>query len=246
MRSKNLPFFLRRVPEPKVMGKIELDAFEEFTNKNLISWLIPLVDDIVKRFKTKKTYILDAACGPGLLTRELAQRSSFIQIVGVDIEPYAVKLAQKNCRRLDNATFRKGDIYHLPFPDHTFDVVVCKDSLHHFPSAEKAIREMMRVTKINGFIYIQDLRRDLPLYLLCRAVPPTTVIKKLQFYSTRAAYTKKEIRMLMQRIRIKHYAIYTRHVTHKLIERYRGIQAISPTRLRESFQSRYIFIINVV
>jgi len=41
---KKKMFFPRRIAEPRAMGKIELDAFAEFSAASCKRWLIPLVD----------------------------------------------------------------------------------------------------------------------------------------------------------------------------------------------------------
>ena len=43
---------------------------------------------------------------------------------------------------------------HLPFRDGTFDKVLCKGAMDHFPDPDKAVREMSRVTKSEGEVII--------------------------------------------------------------------------------------------
>lgn len=238
-KGQNDLFFPQRIPEPKEMEKIELDAFEQLSKENYARWLIPLVDDILQQSKLKSGVILDVACGPGLLARELAMRSKNFRVVGIDISQYGIKLAKENCRGITNAIFKIADINKLPFEDHSFDLVVCKDSLHHFANLERALKEMLRVTKNGCLVYLQDLRRDLPQYLLRRSIPPDTIIKKLQFYSTRAAYTKEELKKIMKDLHIKNYEIKTRKVTTLLGKRYERIK-INPKQLKQGFETRYI------
>ena len=45
-----------------------------------------------------------------------------------------------------------GDATRLPFPDHTFDRVICSEVLEHIPDYEAALREIWRVVKPGGRI----------------------------------------------------------------------------------------------
>jgi len=47
-----------------------------------------------------------------------------------------------------------ADIHNLPFEDNSADAVICESSLEHLKSPEKAVKEMHRVLKPGGLIYI--------------------------------------------------------------------------------------------
>ena len=232
-------FFPKRIPEPKAMEEIEMKVFEELTLQNYKRWLIPFVDEALTVSKIKKGEILDIGCGPGLLAKEFASRSAKFFVKGIDTSPEAIKMAKKHCKSLRNTDFVVGDASSLPFPESSFNLVVCKDSLHHFGDIKKALKEMKRVLKPNGILYIQDMRRDLPFYLLKRSMPPDTTLKKLQFYSTRAAYTKDEIAKILKNSGISRFQIKTRKLTDTLTKKYKRID-ININQLKEGFQARYV------
>lgn len=235
-------YFPKRVPEPKMMDKIEMEIFEKVTKENYKRWILPLIEDLLMATKVKEGSILDVGCGPGLLVKELAERSKKFLVTGVDISSDALQLARQNCKGLANAEVKKGSAYKLPFPDESFDVVVCKDSLHHFSSMERSLREMFRVTRGGGAVYIQDLRRDLPWYLLRRAIPPDTIFKKLQFYSARASYTKPEVKKILSKVAGGAYTVKTRIITKRTAENYKKL-GVDLKQLRAGFQSRYIAVV---
>ncbi len=224
------------------MEEIEMRVFEDLSLQNYKRWIIPFVDEVLEYTKLKKGKILDIGAGPGLVVKEFASRSHHFEVIGIDISPKAIQLAKKNCDGLGNVRFLVADVYQLPFPERSFDVVVCKDSLHHFDNLRKALKEMLRVLKKDGFLYLQDLRRDLPKYLLERSVPPDTILKKLQFYSTRAAYTKQELEKTLRELHIHNPQIRTRKVTDQLKKKYKE-SGIDFVQLKEGFQARYIAII---
>ena len=59
-------------------------------------------------------------------------------------------------RAVANVSWQQGDIYALPFENHTFDIVSCRFAFHHFEEPAKAVAEMARVCKSGGRIVLCD------------------------------------------------------------------------------------------
>jgi ubiquinone/menaquinone biosynthesis C-methylase UbiE len=102
-------------------------------------------------------HVLDVACGPGipsLMAAPLVAPDG--EVVGIDLAPGMVELAKKKAEEagLTNATFREADAEDLPFPDDSFDAVLCNHGLVHTTDRMKALREMWRVLKRGGIIAI--------------------------------------------------------------------------------------------
>ena len=104
----------------------------------------PLFDDVHLHPGTR---LLDVASGPGALSAEAANRGA--RSVGVDLSPRMIELAQ---RLYPTIEYREADVEHLPFPDHTFDAVVCAFGLGHFPRPELAVAECVRTLSPGGRI----------------------------------------------------------------------------------------------
>ncbi len=101
----------------------------------------------LKREKGKK--ILDAGSGPGLYALHLAKKGHFV--TGVDIDKEKVKLSAGIAQRIGNtAKFTAGDLCALPFPNSSFEIIVCSDVIEHIPNDRKALQEMARVLKPEG------------------------------------------------------------------------------------------------
>jgi SAM-dependent methyltransferase len=60
-----------------------------------------------------------------------------------------IELAQRLYPAIE---FREADVEHLPFPDRTFDAVVCAYGLGHFPRPEVAVAECVRTLLPGGRI----------------------------------------------------------------------------------------------
>lgn len=234
---KTKPFFPKRVREPRKMNIKEEQVFNEFMRKNYKRIFYPLVDELLEKSKLREGVIAELGCGIGLLMKAIAERGKKIQVVGIDLSEQMLKEAERECRNLSNTKFVKSDVLRLKFLDNTFDLVVSKDSFHEFPNPLKVLEEMRRIVKPKHWVFIQDLRRDLPKRLLDQVLPRQNIFQKLQYQSIRAAYTKEEMQSFLKNLMITNYSIKTHLVTKKIHETYKNHYNLSP--LKESFQARY-------
>jgi len=101
--------------------------------------------------------IMDVACGPGLVTAALAPRAR--EVVALDVTPEMLRQASQRCAAagVGNVTFREGSATALPFADASFDAVVTRLSLHHFPDPAPALSEMARVLRPGGRFVVADV-----------------------------------------------------------------------------------------
>jgi SAM-dependent methyltransferase len=103
---------------------------------------------------------IDVACGPGLISRAMANRVGSVN--GVDLTPAMVAEAERRAREegIDNVTFALGDATALDFPDASFDGAITRLSLHHIPAPGRVVAEMARVVQPGGLVVISDLVAD--------------------------------------------------------------------------------------
>jgi ubiquinone/menaquinone biosynthesis C-methylase UbiE len=101
--------------------------------------------------------VLDVACGPGIVAEALAPLAT--QLVGIDATQRMVELAAARAReaKLENATFQVGVAEELPFADASFDVVVTRLSLHHFPDVAAVLAQIRRVVRSGGRLVVADV-----------------------------------------------------------------------------------------
>ena len=115
-------------------------------------------------------------------------------------------------------------VSNLKFEDETFNLVVCKDSFHHFAKPVKALKEMYRVTKRGGTVYITDLRRDSSSEVICQviqAIAQDNLKNAMQYVdSIRASYTIDEMKNLLRKAKIKSYRIWTPRITKNFCKEY--------------------------
>ena len=72
-----------------------------------------------------------------------------------------IRLAREHAKRdgfEERVHFDTGNIAHLPYADHSFDVVVSTISMHHWYELEQPLRELYRVLRPGGRLWIYDFR----------------------------------------------------------------------------------------
>ena len=92
--------------------------------------------------KERDIKILEIACGTGVLLQDLKEEYDYV--VGADISFAMVKEIGKI---LHLSRIVVCDATKLPFGVGFFDVVICRGSLHHFPSLDLALEEICRTLK---------------------------------------------------------------------------------------------------
>jgi ubiquinone/menaquinone biosynthesis C-methylase UbiE len=110
--------------------------------------------------------LLDVGCGPGSITRGLAERLAPGQVIGLDLsrETLAAAREEAAARGLGNLQYEEGSVYQLPFPDGSFDVVYAHQVLQHLREPAAALREMLRVLRSGGLVAIRDVDWDTVAY----------------------------------------------------------------------------------
>jgi len=95
--------------------------------------------------------VLDLACGPGNITRLVAQHvQPGGHAIGVDLARGMIELAARD--RPGGAEFAVMDMEHLGFGDRVFDAVVCGHGLQFAPDLTLALSEASRVLRPGGVL----------------------------------------------------------------------------------------------
>jgi 2-polyprenyl-3-methyl-5-hydroxy-6-metoxy-1,4-benzoquinol methylase len=116
------------------------------------------VAELGRRFPLKGRRILDVGCQWGATCVALAQTG--VIPVGIDVEEFFASGARiRAAEQGVNATFATATAEQLPFPDASFDAVVCVNVLEHVSEHKATIREITRVTKPGGDIYLDGPNR---------------------------------------------------------------------------------------
>ncbi len=95
--------------------------------------------------------VLEIAAGTGIVTRVLHDRlHARANLTATDLNQPMLEAAREKFRPDEQVAFETADAQNLPFPDESFDCVVCQFGLMFFPDKPAAMREARRVLKPHG------------------------------------------------------------------------------------------------
>jgi ubiquinone/menaquinone biosynthesis C-methylase UbiE len=100
--------------------------------------------------------VLDVACGTGVVARLAAERVGVRGgVVGLDLNTAMLAVA-RGLPPPTGATiaWTEASVLAMPFPDATFNVVLCQLGLQFFPDRPQALREMRRVLVPGGRVLL--------------------------------------------------------------------------------------------
>ena len=103
--------------------------------------------------------VLDVGCGPGSITRGLAERVAPGEVVGVDLsrETLAAAREEAAARGVTNLRYEEASVYQLPYADGSFDVAYAHQVFQHLREPAAALREMLRVLRPGGLVAVRDV-----------------------------------------------------------------------------------------
>ena len=114
----------------------------------------PYAEDLVLRLKDRKLErILEIACGTGIVTRRLRDAlPATTEIIATDLNPDMFEVAKAKFRGGEKISWQQADASALPFPDQSFDAVVCQFGFMFVPDKAAAMREAHRVLRAGGVV----------------------------------------------------------------------------------------------
>ena len=161
--------------------------------------------------------ILDLATGCGDIPLSLAawaeRQSRPLHLAVTDRSPEILAEARRTLAGVPGVTFTVCDARAVPFPERSFDIVLCSLSLHHFAPGEavQVLREMDRLSRI-GFI-LNDIRRCLSGFVAAWAASRVATRNRLTRHdmplSVLRAYTPDELRALLRQAGIRDAPVTT-------------------------------------
>jgi ubiquinone/menaquinone biosynthesis C-methylase UbiE len=94
--------------------------------------------------------VLDVACGTGAVTRAVAPRlDPNGEIVALDCSEAMLAIARRCIASNVRVQWHLGDVASLPFPDDSFDAVLCQQGFQFFADHQQALDEIARVPRRN-------------------------------------------------------------------------------------------------
>tara|TARA_B100002019_G_scaffold276010_1_gene274409 strand:+ start:4955 stop:5923 length:969 start_codon:yes stop_codon:yes gene_type:complete len=110
--------------------------------------------------------VLDAGCGGGDKTHEMAKINDKNNLWGVDLS-HELEVKSLETKNQQNLNYLRADISNLPFKKNIFDIIICDQVLHHTFSPKKTLKEFKRLLRPKGTLLTYVYRKkSLPRELL--------------------------------------------------------------------------------
>lgn len=141
-------------------------------------------------FLNLRSPILDNGCGVGFMAQFLKEH----EVVGLDVSPAMVRLAQKRYSKVI-----RGDSQNLPFESSSFQTVINRGVLHHLSNPQKGVEEVSRVLAAGGEAVFAESVFNLINFL------PRKLLKGTKHFShLHRNFREKELKKIIEsRLKIK-------------------------------------------
>ena len=138
----------------KILDQVPADYYESGVKSNFLQ----------KHWHTRKWYhlkeffigvtgksLLDIGCSDGTTTKQIKKILPSARTVGIDLYKKAIDQAKKKKTKIK---FIYGDVHNLSFGDNSFEIVTAIETIEHLDNPNKALAEIYRVLKPNGYLIV--------------------------------------------------------------------------------------------
>ena len=139
-----------RKPEGELGEKL-IDLMNE-NHEGLAKWAVSHLNI------SKNDIILDIGCGGGVNVKRFLEMTEN-KVYGLDYSKTSVlKSSKLNRKAVDDKRCEiiEGSVSKMPFDDNTFDIVTAFESVYFWPDFVNDLKEVLRVLKDGGFIFIAN------------------------------------------------------------------------------------------
>jgi ubiquinone/menaquinone biosynthesis C-methylase UbiE len=126
------------------------------------------VDDLLARAAaaerngSRPIRVLDLGTGTALIPIELCRRPLRVEVTAIDLAAEMLRVAEQNvlAAGLQSAIkLELVDAKTLPAADGAFDWVISNSIIHHIPEPLSVFRQMRRILRPGGLLFVRDLLR---------------------------------------------------------------------------------------
>ncbi len=159
--------------------------------------------------------VLEIGPGPGWGGIWLLCERTDLRLDGLEASVDMIRAATKNAETegvSERIRYLRGIVEQMTeISDNSYDLVISRDSLHHWEEPQQGFREISRVVKPEGRVYIQDMRRDLGFFAKClvNILGPLFAGRMLKYWKTSiaASYTPEELRKMLSTLQLGHWTV---------------------------------------
>lgn len=157
----------RFVPEDNYAAAFGLQ-WKTFTKTQLDSHSqLPITKERLERClgiplnELKGKTVLEVGCGAGRFTELLVASGALVHSVDLSV---AVEANKQNIGDVPNYTIAQASVYELPFPNDSFEYVICLGVIQHTPDSNKTIEALWKKVAPGGKLIIDHYRWRLAYY----------------------------------------------------------------------------------
>jgi 2-polyprenyl-3-methyl-5-hydroxy-6-metoxy-1,4-benzoquinol methylase len=152
------------------------------------------------KMSEKPSSVLDVGCGGGHFAIRLAKNYPETQVLGIDINPYAIEFAKSQLAAMQrppsNVTFELKSAGELDEAEKCFDVVLACLMCHHFSDSELVSFIQQASLIARKKVIINDLQRSYFAWLAFKWISPILFSNRVAIHdgllSIRKSFTRKE------------------------------------------------------
>lgn len=134
-----------------VLWQLEHDSARSYQEVLVPLLMGPAAGQVVRRAGIRPgASVLDVGCGTGAAAAAAVAEGA-AQVVAADVNRHMLDVGR---REVDDVEFWDADARALPFPDRSFDAVLCTHVLQFLPEPERAAAELARVARPGGTVAV--------------------------------------------------------------------------------------------
>lgn len=201
-----------RIPEGGAIedtNQMSMEYYSDVMKKKLGRHYQRFAEFVIESIKpVENAKVLEIGPGPGWAGIYLLKGRPDLRLDGIEASPDMIRVAEKNAEEedvKDRVDYQSGVVENMQsIPDSAYDLVISRESMHHWDDPQKGLKEISRALKPGGKVYIQDHRRDIGLFarFIVNVLGPVMAGNMVKYWksSIRASYTPEEVRMMIDNI----------------------------------------------
>ena len=182
---------------------------QKYSLKPTRNYILKSLSDI----KTNDTInVLDLGCGPGQLINEISEKFQNLEITGID---FSEKMLEVSKSRNPKAQHIKLDAEELDKLKGKFNIIICTHSLPYYKEPEKIMKELCRLLKDNGRIFMgfasgKSFYDKLILSFVKLTTGPANYPSDIKFKELTSSYFQVEkLKIIKEKFFMPRIAVYT-------------------------------------
>jgi SAM-dependent methyltransferase len=165
-----------------VSGEFDCAASYYAGERGQSPWFQAQIKIVLEMLEGEQGRVLDIGCAAGAEFEPLIARG--FQIFGLDYSPEMLRMAGQRFGASPDVHLCRGDAETLPFPDASFDQVVCLGVFEYLTTYDRSLKEIRRVLRPGGLVILSlptrlSLNRFSSILLNLTVIPLGRALKRL-------------------------------------------------------------------